>query len=108
MKAAAKELADKYKSKSRKREAGVGKAIDRLAKEEFELEESVFADKEQATSVADKLKKKHEDGNYSVVADKGKHRVVHAYHSDSRVKKDINRLSEETLDEMRINGREYA
>jgi hypothetical protein len=36
MKAAAKELADKYKSKSRSRERGVGKAIDRLAKEEFE------------------------------------------------------------------------
>jgi len=41
MKAAAKELADKYKSKSRKREAGVGKAIDRLAKEEVELDEKM-------------------------------------------------------------------
>jgi hypothetical protein len=65
-----------------------------------ELDESVFADKEQATSVADKLKKKHEDGNYSVVADKGKHRVVHAYHSDSRVKKDIAKLNEEQIDEL--------
>ena len=36
MKAAALSLADKYKSKSRSREAGVGKAIDRLAKEDFE------------------------------------------------------------------------
>lgn len=36
MKAAALSLADKYKSKSRKREAGVGKAIDRLTKEETE------------------------------------------------------------------------
>jgi hypothetical protein len=34
MKDAAKSLADKYKSKSRSREAGVGKAVDRLAKEE--------------------------------------------------------------------------
>ena len=41
MKAAAKELADKYKSKSRSREAGVGKAIDRLAKEEVELDEKM-------------------------------------------------------------------
>lgn len=36
MKAAAQSLADKYKSKSRSRQAGVGKAVDRLAKEEVE------------------------------------------------------------------------
>jgi preprotein translocase subunit YajC len=36
MKDAAQALADKYKSKSRSREAGVGKAIDRLAKEEVD------------------------------------------------------------------------
>ena len=36
MKDAAQSLADKYKSKSRSREAGVGKAIDRLAKEEVD------------------------------------------------------------------------
>lgn len=44
MKAAAQSLADKYKSKSRSREAGVGKAIDRLAKEDisyFELDQMV-------------------------------------------------------------------
>ena len=35
-KAAAKDLEDKYKTNARKREAGVGKAIDRLAKEEVE------------------------------------------------------------------------
>jgi hypothetical protein len=72
-----------------------------------ELDESVFADKEQAQSVAAKLKSKFEDGNYSVVADKDKHRVVHSYHSDSRVKKDIAKLNEQ-LDEAMINGREYA
>jgi hypothetical protein len=60
-----------------------------------DLGESVFSDVEQAKSIADKLKSKHEDGNYSVVADHGKHRVVHAYHSDSRVKKDIQKLSEQ-------------
>jgi hypothetical protein len=64
-----------------------------------ELDESVFADKEQAQSVAAKLKSKFEDGNYSVVADKDKHRVVHSYHSDSRVKKDIAKLNEEQIDE---------
>jgi hypothetical protein len=64
-----------------------------------ELDESVFADKEQAQSVASKLKSKFEDGNYSVVADKDKHRVVHSYHSDSRVKKDIAKLNEEQIDE---------
>jgi hypothetical protein len=68
-------------------------------KEEVELDESVFADKEQAQAMASKLKAKHEDGNYSVVADKDKHRVVHAYHSDSRVKKDIAKLNEEQIDE---------
>jgi hypothetical protein len=72
-----------------------------------ELDESVFADKEQAQAMASKLKAKHEDGNYSVVADHGKHRVVHSYHSDSRVKKDIAKLNEE-LDEAMVNGREYA
>jgi hypothetical protein len=40
MKDAAQSLADKYKSKSRSREAGIGKAIDRLAKEEVELGEA--------------------------------------------------------------------
>lgn len=40
MKDAAQSLADKYKSKSRSREAGIGKAVDRLAKEELELQEA--------------------------------------------------------------------
>jgi hypothetical protein len=71
-----------------------------------DLDESVFADKDQAQSIADKLKKKNEDGNYSVVADHGKHRIVHAYHSASKVKKDIARLTEEVLDE--ANHREFA
>jgi hypothetical protein len=75
------------------------KKINGTVQEEV-LGESVFADKEQAQSVADKLKKKHDDGNYSVVADHGKHRVVHAYNSDSKVKKDIARLNEEQLDEV--------
>lgn len=39
-KAGAKEWEDKYKSAARRREAGVNKAIDRLAKEEVELEEA--------------------------------------------------------------------
>jgi hypothetical protein len=37
----AKEWEDKYKSDARRREAGVGKAIDRLAKEEVELDEAM-------------------------------------------------------------------
>jgi hypothetical protein len=40
-KAGAKKWEDKYKSDARKREAGVGKAIDRLAKEEVELDEKM-------------------------------------------------------------------
>jgi hypothetical protein len=77
----------------------VNRLLGKPVREEVELDESVFADKAQATSVADKLKKKHDDGNYSVVADKDKHRVVHSYHSDSRVKKDIAKLNEEQIDE---------
>jgi hypothetical protein len=49
MKDAAQSLADKYKSKSRSREAGVGKAIDRLAKEEFELDEAMINGREYAS-----------------------------------------------------------
>ena len=40
-KAASKEWEDKYKSDARRREAGVHKAIDRLAKEEVELDEAI-------------------------------------------------------------------
>jgi len=71
----------------------------KMAMKEETVDESVFADKEQAQSVAAKLKSKFEDGNYSVVADKDKHRVVHSYYSDSRVKKDIAKLNEEQIDE---------
>jgi hypothetical protein len=81
------------------------KKINGTVQEEV-LDESVFADKEQAQAVASKLKKQNDDGNYSVVADHGKHRVVHSYHSDSRVKKDIAKLNEEQLDE--ANHREFA
>jgi hypothetical protein len=49
MKDAAQSLADKYKSKSRSREAGIGKAIDRLAKEEFELDEAMINGREYAS-----------------------------------------------------------
>jgi hypothetical protein len=76
-------------------------------KEEVELDESLFADKEQATSVVDKLKNKHDDGNYSIVADHGKHRIVHAYHSDSRVKKDIAKLNEEQAPVAPVPDRKY-
>jgi hypothetical protein len=69
------------------------KAIGRALRNE-ELDESTFDNKDHAQSIADKLKKKNDDGNYSVVADHGKHRIVHAYNSDSKVKKDIARLTE--------------
>jgi hypothetical protein len=96
MKDANTSIANDYKTKSWKRQDNVNKAIDRLTKEEVEqIEESVFDNKDHAQSIADKLKKKNSDGNYSVVADHGKHRIVHAYYSDSRVKKDISKLNEE-------------
>ena len=49
MKDAAQSLADKYKFKSRSREAGIGKAIDRLAKEEVELDEAMINGREYAS-----------------------------------------------------------
>ncbi len=82
------------------------KKINGTVQEEVELDESVFDSKDDAQSIANKLKTKHDDGNYSVVADHGKHRVVHSYHSDSRVKKDIAKLNEEQIDE--ANHREFA
>jgi hypothetical protein len=90
---------DKAEKTVQKRASGINKAVDRLTNEEV-LDESVFDNKDHAQSIANKLKKKNEDGNYNVVADHGKHRVVHAYHSDSKVKKDIAKLNEEQLDEV--------
>ena len=60
MKAASNELSDKYKSKSFKRQAGVDKAVDRLAKEEFEqVDETVIhADRSYELDEAQKA------GNY--------------------------------------------
>jgi hypothetical protein len=65
-------------------------------KEEVEqIDEAVFDSKDAAQSVANKLKTKHDDGNYHVKADNGKHRVVHAYYPNSKVKKQIANLDEE-------------
>lgn len=65
-------------------------------KEEVEqIDEAVFDSKDAAQSVANKLKTKHDDGNYHVKADNGKHRVVHAYYPNSKVKKQIAGLKEE-------------
>lgn len=46
MKDAAQSLSNKYKSKSRSREAGIGKAIDRLTKEEIEMKKETKETKE--------------------------------------------------------------
>lgn len=48
MKDAAQSLSNKYKSKSRSREAGIGKAIDRLAKEEVEMKKETKEDKKDS------------------------------------------------------------
>jgi hypothetical protein len=58
-KAGAKEWEDKYKSDARRREAGANKAIDRLAKEEVELDEQqlIEMDKSGAPFTPDKPKK---------------------------------------------------
>jgi hypothetical protein len=60
-----------------------------------QIDEAVFDSKDAAQSVANKLKAKHDDGNYHVKADNGKHRVVHAYYPNSKVKKEIANLTEE-------------
>ena len=71
-------------------------------KEEVEqIDEAVFDSKDAAQSVANKLKTKHDDGNYHVKADNGKHRVVHAYYPNSKVKKQIANLTEEPDEKIR-------
>lgn len=75
-------------------------------KEDAGLEESVFDSKDAAQSVADKLRTKHEDSNYHVVSNRGKHRVVHAYDSDYTVKKHIAGLEKVAKDAPFKGGRE--
>jgi hypothetical protein len=80
-------------------------------KEEVEaIDESVFDSKDAAQAVVNKLKAKHDDGNYHVVSNRGKHRVVHAYDSNYTVKKKIAALKEEVeVDEaVRIRDRAYS
>ena len=68
--------------------------------EDEQIDEVIYDNKDHAQSIANKLKKKHDDGNYFVKADHGKHRIAHAYYSNSKVKKDISRLNEdEQIDE---------
>jgi hypothetical protein len=64
--------------------------------EEVELDESTYPTAEAAKSIADKLKTKHEDGNYQVKQTKNGHKVVHAYYGDTKVKNDIKKIAEET------------
>jgi len=76
-----------------------------VAEEVEQIDESVFDSKDAAQSVVNKLKTKHDDGNYHVKADNGKHRVTHAYYPNSTVKKQIARLVDEevNLDEQLEN-----
>lgn len=97
---------DKYLHNRRKK---IGQAI--KMKEEVEaIDESVFDSKDAAQAVVNKLKAKHDDGNYHVVSNRGKHRVVHAYDSNYTVKKKIAALKEEVeVDEaVRIRDRAYS
>jgi len=71
-----------------------------VRREEEQMDEAIYDNKDHAQSITDKLKKKNNDGNYFIKADHGKHRIVHAYYSNSKVKKDIARLNEAELDEV--------
>jgi hypothetical protein len=75
-----------------------------LRKEEVELDESTYADAEKAKSVAAALKQKHNDGNYSVKQTKNGHKVVHAYHGDTKVKNQCKSMNEELeqIDEIKM------
>lgn len=89
-----------------------------LRKEEVELDESTYASAEQAKNVAAALKQKHNDGNYFVKQTKNGHKVVHAYHGDTKVKNDIRQVSEELerieevkmadLPSRKIQGKSYG
>ena len=65
-------------------------------KEEVEtLDESNYDSAEEANRVAAKLKAKYKDGNYHVAQQNGRHKVQHAYFSNTRVKDQIKKLAEE-------------
>ncbi len=107
MKDAAQSLADKYKSKSRSREAGVGKAIDRLAKEEVELDEAKRIVSTHGDGVhTAKVYKDHEYNEYQVHFFKnGKHMGEGpvSYHDD---KKDAQDTANSELKRMNSNQNE--
>jgi hypothetical protein len=88
MKAAAKELADKYKSKSRSREAGVGKAIDRLAKEEVELDEKMNMSKADMGDVIKDFKKSDAPQFAGKSVEKRRQMAIAAKLQADRVKKE--------------------
>jgi hypothetical protein len=80
----------------------------KLKEETEELDESTYSSAEQAKNVAAALKQKHNDGNYSVVQTKGGHKVVHAYHGDTKVKNSIRSLSEEKEDSAKDKKQDKA
>jgi len=99
MKDAAQSLADKYKSKSRSREAGIGKAIDRLAKEELTVEsDKAYADAMKKREDIVKGMKKNFAGFKSKYGARAKE-VMYATATK-------NAMKEEVLDE--ANHREFA
>jgi len=65
-------------------------------KEEYEqMDEARYDNEADARADAEKLKRKHKDGNYSVRPVGSGHEIVHAYLSDRNVNKNIEKLREE-------------
>jgi len=73
MKDAAQSLADKYKSKSRSREAGIGKAVDRLAKEEVELTEATVKTQKYSWGT---MKTVHHGADFSIPLHPEHHQAI--------------------------------
>ena len=72
------------------------------------LDESNYDSAEEANRVASKLKSKYKDGNYHVAQQNGRHKVQHAYFSNTKVKDQIKKLAEEVEQIDELNHREFA
>ena len=87
----------------------VNSSIEHNFKEEYEQMDEAMYDKDHAQRIVNRLKDGG-DGNYSVGPENnGKHPVIHAYHPNSRVNRDIKmkNVEDEQMDEANSDNPEY-
>lgn len=94
-KAGAKKWEDKYKSDARRREAGTMKAIDRLAKEEVELDEATPTAQQVKQAIGIARDKRYAKGNVTGAV-KAMDKVNPGLAQHPAVKKELQKQNEET------------